>query len=70
MIFKYLLHVTTSMIRVREMVDNIEKQLKQEKIASGIKQSKIKELEQKIVKLGANPQYMKTVQSLLKENDT
>lgn len=70
MIFRDLLHTTSSMIRVREMVDKVEKQWKQDKTKSKIKQSNIMELEHKIVELRGNPQDMNIVQSLLKENDT
>lgn len=38
MIFRDLLHTTTSMIILQEIVEKVEKQLKQEKTSSKIKQ--------------------------------
>jgi hypothetical protein len=55
---------------MREMVHKINRQLKQEKISTKENQTKIVELEKKIIALGIDPKDPTAMGELVKQKDT
>ena len=65
----YFLQFSTNMKKMCLALPNIDKNLKEDKVATRAKHLTIKELEKNIVMLGFNPNISTPVQSLLWQKD-
>jgi hypothetical protein len=70
MIFRDLMHTTTSMARIQKMEKKIKNQWKQEKVEISENKIRINELEKCIIDLGADPNDAKSVPAPIKSKDT
>jgi hypothetical protein len=70
MLYKGVLQSSASERKMREMVHKINRQLKQEKIATKENQTRIVELEKKIIALGIDPKDPTSMGELVKQKDT
>jgi predicted nuclease of restriction endonuclease-like (RecB) superfamily len=69
MLYRGVFQSSASEKKMREMAINIEKKLKQERVAMKAKQIQIVELEKNIISLGENPQNPKVVGDLMSQKD-
>jgi hypothetical protein len=69
MVFSTLENVSTSAAKLQVSLNNVQTQLKLEKISSFAKDNRIKSLEELVLKIGYDPSNVKAVEELLKKKN-
>jgi hypothetical protein len=69
MVFATLAHTSTTAAKLQVSLNNVQTQLKLEKISSFSKDNKIKSLEELVLKIGYDPSNVKAVEELLKKKN-
>jgi len=69
MVFSTLANVSTSTTKLQVSLNNVQNQLKMEKISSSAKDNKIKSLEELVLKIGYDPSNVKVVEEILKKKN-
>jgi hypothetical protein len=69
MVFYTLVHASTSVSRLQVSLNNVQTQLKMEKISSFEKDNKIKTLEELVINIGYDPSNVKEVEEMLKKKN-
>ena len=69
MIFSTLTNASTSAAKLQVSLNNVQTQLKLEKISSFAKDNRIKSLEELVLKIGYDPSNLKAAEDMLKKNN-
>jgi hypothetical protein len=69
MVFYTLVHASTSASRLQVSLNNVQTQLKLEKISSFAKDNRIKTLEELVLKIGYDPSNVKEVEEMIKKKN-
>jgi hypothetical protein len=69
MVFSLLAHASTTASRLQVSLNNVQTQLKLEKISSFAKDNKIKMLEELVLKIGYDPSNVKAVEEMIKKKN-
>ena len=69
MIFSTLENASTTTAKLQVSLNNVQTQLKLEKVSSFAKDNMIKSLEELVLKIGYDPSNVKVVEELLKKNN-
>jgi hypothetical protein len=69
-VFSTLSHASSTVSKLQVALNNVQTQLKLEKISSFAKDNRIKSLEELVVKIGYDPSNVKGTEELLKKNNT
>ena len=67
--FSTLAHASTTASRLQVSLNNVQTQLKMEKISSFSKDNRIKSLEELVLKIGYDPSNVKADEEILKKNN-
>jgi len=70
MVFYTLAHASASTAKLQVSLNNVQTQLKMEKISSVTKDNRIKTLEEIILKIGYDPSNVKVVEEMIKMKNT
>jgi hypothetical protein len=70
MVFSTLAHASTTASRLQVSLNNIQMQLKLEKISSFAKDNRIKTLEELVLKIGYDPSNVKAVEEMIKKKNS
>jgi hypothetical protein len=69
MVFSTLENASTTAAKLQVSLNNVQTQLKLEKVSSFAKDNRIKSLEEMVLKIGYDPSNVKVVEELLKKNN-
>ena len=69
MVFSTLAHASTTASRLQVSLNNVQTQLKLEKISSFAKDNMIKTLEEMVLKIGYDPSNVKAVEEMIKKKN-
>jgi hypothetical protein len=69
MVFSTLAHASTTTSRLQVSLNNVQTQLKLEKISSFAKDNRIKTLEELVLKIGYDPSNVKAVEEMIKKKN-
>jgi hypothetical protein len=69
MVFSTLAHASTTTARLQVSLNNVQTQLKLEKISSFAKDNRIKSLEELVLKIGYDPSNVKVVEDIFKKKN-
>jgi hypothetical protein len=69
MVFSTLAHASTTASRLQVSLNNVQTQLKLEKISSFAKDNRIKTLEELVLKIGYDPSNVKAVEEMIKKKN-
>jgi hypothetical protein len=69
MVFYMLVHASTTASKLQVSLNNVQTQLKLEKISSFAKDNRIKTLEELVLKIGYNPSNVKAVEEMIKNKN-
>ena len=69
MVFSTLVHASTTTYRLQVSLNNVQTQLKLEKISSFAKDNRIKTLEELVLKIGYDPSNVKEVKEMIKKKN-
>ena len=69
MVFSTLENASTTTAKLQVSLNNVQTQLKMDKVSSFSKDSRIKSLEELVLKIGYNPSNVKVVEELLKKKN-
>jgi hypothetical protein len=69
MVFSTLAHASTTASKLQVSLNNVQTQLKLEKISSFAKDNRIKTLEELVLKIGYDPSNVKAVKEMLKKKN-
>jgi hypothetical protein len=69
MVFYTLAHASTSVSKLQVSLNNVQTQLKFEKISSFAKDNRIKTLEEMVLKIGYNPSNVKVAEEMIKKKN-
>ena len=69
MVFSTLVNASTTASRLQVSLNNVQTQLKLEKISSFAKDNRIKTLEELVLKIGYDPSNVKAVEEMLKNKN-
>jgi hypothetical protein len=70
MVFSTLAHASTTTSRLQVSLNNVQTQLKLEKISSFSKDNRIKMLEELVLKIGYDPSNVKAVEEMIKKKNS
>jgi hypothetical protein len=70
MVFSTLAHASNAASKLQVSLNNVQTQLKLEKISSFVKDKRIKTLEELVLKIGYDPSNVKEVEEMLKNKNT
>jgi hypothetical protein len=69
MVFYTLAHASTSTSKLQVSLNNVQTQLKLEKISSFAKDNRIKNLEELVLKISYNPSNVKAAKEMIKKKN-
>ena len=69
MVFYTLAHASTTASKLQVSLNNVQTELKLEKISSFSKDNRIKTLEELVLKIGYDPSNMKAVEEMIKKKN-
>jgi hypothetical protein len=69
MVLYTLVHTSTSVSKLQVSLNNVQTQLKLEKISSFAKDNRIKTLEELVLKIGYNPSNVKAAEEMIKNKN-
>jgi hypothetical protein len=69
MVFSTLAHASSTTAKLQVSLNNVQTQLKLEKISSFAKDNRIKSLEELVLKIGYDPSNVKEAEEMLKKNN-
>ena len=70
MVFSTLANASTTAAKLQVSLNNVQTQLKLEKVSSFAKHNRIKSLEELVLKIGYDPSNVKVVEELLNKKNT
>ena len=70
MVFSTLAHASTTTSRLQVSLNNVQTQLKLEKISSFAKDNRIKTLEEMVLKIGYDPSNVEEIEEMIKKKNT
>jgi hypothetical protein len=69
MVFYTLVHASTTVSKLQVSLNNVQTQLKLEKISSFAKDNRIKTLEELVLKIGYDPSNVKAAEEMIKKKN-